>query len=50
MNKRDSSKEEQNEVDLEEEFLKWTKAGGKILPGLVKRRKAEARLFLTGIY
>lgn len=27
------------------EFLKWTKAGGKILPGLVKRRAAERALF-----
>lgn len=26
------------------EILKWNKAGGKILPGLVKRREAEARL------
>jgi len=29
------------------EFLKWTRAGGKVLPGLVKRRKAERALFLT---
>lgn len=28
------------------EFLKWTKAGGVKLPGLVKRRKAEKELFL----
>lgn len=27
------------------EFDKWTKAGGKELPGLVKRRKAERALF-----
>lgn len=27
------------------EFLKWTRAGGKILPGLVKRRQAESDLF-----
>jgi len=29
-----------------DEFLKWTKAGGKELPGLVRRRKAERELFL----
>lgn len=29
------------------EFPKWNKAGGKILSGLVKRRAAEQRLFLT---
>lgn len=29
-----------------DEFLKWTKAGGKVLPGLVKRRKDERALFL----
>ena len=28
-----------------EEFLDWTKAGGKELPGLVARRKAEYDLF-----
>lgn len=30
------------------EFLKWTKGGGKVLPGLVRRRKAEQYLFQTG--
>lgn len=30
-----------------DEFLKWTKAQGVVLPGLVKRREAERRLFLT---
>lgn len=29
------------------EFLKWTRAGGNVLAGLVKRRKAERDLFLT---
>jgi lysozyme len=28
-----------------EEFMKWTKSGGKELPGLVERRKAEAALW-----
>lgn len=34
-----------NDGDWEEakiELMKWTKGGGKVLPGLVKRRKAEA--------
>jgi lysozyme len=30
------------------EFLRWTKAKGKELPGLVKRRRAESLLFLGG--
>lgn len=29
-------------------FKWWRKAGGKILPGLVARRKSEAHLYLTG--
>ena len=28
-------------------FALWNKAGGKVLPGLVRRRAAEARLFLS---
>jgi GH24 family phage-related lysozyme (muramidase) len=28
-------------------FAKWNKAAGKVLAGLVKRRAAEAKLFLT---
>ena len=28
------------------EFLKWTKGGGKVLPGLVKRRGEERLLFM----
>lgn len=33
--------------DIEEAFLMWNKAGGKVLKGLVKRRQAESALFLT---
>jgi GH24 family phage-related lysozyme (muramidase) len=29
-----------------EEFAKWVKAAGKVLPGLVRRRAAEAALYL----
>ena len=28
-----------------EEFPKWRKAGGRVLPGLVRRRKSERELF-----
>ena len=31
---------------LAEEFLKWNKAGGKVLAGLTRRRQAEKALFL----
>ena len=30
-----------------ESFRVWTKGGGKVLPGLVKRREAEIALFLS---
>jgi lysozyme len=30
-----------------EAFMAWTKGGGKVLPGLVKRREAERELFLS---
>ena len=30
-----------------EAFLAWSKAGGKVLPGLVRRREAEIALFLS---
>lgn len=33
--------------DAAEAFMLWTKAGGKELPGLVKRRKDEKALFLS---
>ena len=29
------------------EFMKWTKAAGRVLPGLVKRRQDERAMFLT---
>jgi GH24 family phage-related lysozyme (muramidase) len=32
-----------------EEFMKWTKAGGRVLPGLVKRRNDERALYLSGV-
>lgn len=30
------------------EFHRWVRAGGKVLPGLVRRRAAEARLYAAG--
>lgn len=33
--------------DAAEAFMVWVKGGGKELPGLVKRRKAERALYLT---
>ena len=34
-----------NDEAIFEEFLKWNKAGGKVLQGLVIRRNKEARLY-----
>jgi lysozyme len=34
-----------NDKTIRDEFLKWTKANGKTLLGLVKRREAEANLY-----
>jgi len=31
-----------------DEFLKWNRAGGKVLAGLTNRRKAERDMFLRG--
>lgn len=31
-----------------DQFMRWNKAGGKVLNGLTKRRQAEATLFATG--
>ncbi|MGC6204762.1 glycoside hydrolase family protein [Citrobacter werkmanii] len=30
-----------------DEFLRWNKAGGKVLNGLTRRREAERSLFLS---
>lgn len=34
-------------TEAADEFMKWTKAAGKVLPGLVKRRTDERALYLT---
>lgn len=36
-----------DDLSIRDEFLKWNKAGGKVLQGLVKRREAEAKLYFT---
>lgn len=49
---RSSLRMKTNRGDFEgasEEFMKWTKAGGRMLPGLVKRRRDERALYLSGI-
>lgn len=34
------------DYELADEFVKWCKAGGKVIKGLLRRRIAERRLFL----
>lgn len=36
-----------NDKSIESEFLKWNKAGGKVLNGLTKRRQAESDLYFS---
>lgn len=36
-----------NDPTIRAEFMKWTKAGGRTLKGLVRRRTAEADLYFT---
>ena len=34
---------------IRNEFMRWTRGGGKVLPGLVKRREEEANLYYAEI-
>lgn len=34
---------------IKDEFMKWVKAGGKVVNGLVNRRKDEFELYMSGI-
>ena len=43
-------KENPNHPDIENQFGRWIYAKGRVLPGLVKRRKEEANLYTNGIY
>jgi len=36
-----------NDPEIANEFLKWNKAGGKVLAGLTRRREAEAKLYFS---
>jgi lysozyme len=39
---------ERKYVHAADEFLRWNKAGGKVVAGLTRRRQAERELFLEG--
>ena len=36
-----------NDQSIKAEFLKWNKAGGKVLAGLTRRREAESNLYFN---
>ncbi|MFV0231786.1 lysozyme [Empedobacter falsenii] len=36
-----------NDKSIADEFIKWNRAGGKVLSGLTKRRKDEAALYFS---
>ncbi len=36
-----------NDPTIRDEFVKWNRAGGRVLAGLTRRRKAEANLYFT---
>jgi len=38
-----------NNHSIRAEFMKWNKAGGRVLNGLTRRRKAEADLYFKGV-
>lgn len=38
-----------NDPTIRDEFMRWTRGGGKVLPGLVKRRQEEANLYYEPI-
>lgn len=38
-----------NDPRIRAEFMKWNKAGGKVLNGLTRRRQAEADLYFKGV-
>jgi lysozyme len=35
------------DLSIHNEFMRWTRAGGKVLSGLVKRRAEESKLYFT---
>ena len=34
-------------IEAASQFLRWNKGGGRVLPGLVRRREAESQLFVS---
>ena len=38
-----------NDPTIRAEFMRWTRGGGKVLPGLVKRREEEVNLYFAAI-
>lgn len=42
-------KSDENDASIRAEFSKWVYAGGKRLDGLVRRRKAEANMYFSGV-
>ena len=38
-----------NDPTIRSEFMRWTRGGGKVLPGLVKRREEEANLYYAKV-
>jgi lysozyme len=36
-----------NDPTIRNEFMRWTRGGGKVLPGLVRRREEEANLYFA---
>ena len=38
----------ENYIVIKNEFRRWNKAGGEVLPGLVRRREAEAEMYAKG--
>jgi lysozyme len=40
-------KANQEDTSIRAEFLKWNQGGGKVLPGLTKRREKEANLYFS---
>lgn len=41
--------EDKEFVEAADEFLKWDRVGGEVSPGILRRRKAERQLFLSGV-
>lgn len=45
---REVNKDPCNNDAIYKQFLRWNKAGGKVLNGLTRRRKAEAEMYING--